>query len=585
MRMKRLLGTATAAALLMTGPLSAAAIAQQEDPPAVPTGVGTGLVDSTLLGLDVGDLLNLDLLDDTSMSTIDPVNGEPISKAVFNPLKLTSSVLGPLSLGSVATSSTGAEDRKSVTKSPAGNIPLPVVSGLLEGSLSSIVDGDGARSSLLAGIGDLDLVGGLLGMGASPEAVTFTSSAAAANAGGVRGLNIPSLELLNLGNLLAGIGLPLGDLPLTDLVGLLDGLGVESIPVGDGEMATDDVISTVTGLVGTLEVLGTDDASTDVLDDGATCNKVDGLLSGLPVLGGGGIGGLVGGGESMDTCGEILNLPSGDLPVVGDLVATVEDALKPILGGALPVLDDLNLLEVGGITAGMQATATDSIDSSVADVVANIDSIKVANLDLLEDLDLTDGLDVLAGASDTVSGLLNDGLGLPGLLDIDILEITEEIAPDGDYTRALSGLTALGVSLDPGKILGVGALQAQGSEPTASSILDGLPLGVDGLPIGGEMDLLGGALGGVTSILTKGLGIEVGQMQSKGFFTPVAALPPNIVAPPAQPVTPPADGTLPRTGADTTLPAVLAVILAAAAVGIRRMVRPEEAGRHTTIDR
>ncbi|HEV2069384.1 MAG TPA: hypothetical protein VGR26_06290 [Acidimicrobiales bacterium] len=152
-----------------------------------------------------------------------------------------------------------------------------------------------------------------------------------------------------------------------------------------------------------------------------------------------------------------------------------------------------------------------------------------------------------------------------------MLEITELAQPDGDYTNALSGLTALGVNLDPSKILGVGILQAE-TEPTAASILG------DGLPVLGEdMDLLGGALGGVTSILTEGLGIEVGVMESEGFFTSVAALPPDIVPPAAQPVTPPADGTLPRTGADSALPAAMAVLLLAAAFGVRRVVRTQKA--------
>ncbi len=561
MRMKRALGAATAAALLMTGPLAATAPAQETKAEAE-TGVGSGLVSSTLLGIDIGNLLNLDLLDDESLSTIDPANGEPLSSAVFNPLKVASSVLGPLSVGGVATSSTGAEDAKSVNHDVgASTIPLPIASGLLEGSLSSIVDGDGARSNLLAGIGDLDLVGGLLGMGANPEAVTFTSTAAPGNAGGVRGLDIPSLELLNLGNLLAGIGLPLEDLPLTNLVGLLDGLGIESIPLsGGGEMPTDDVITTVTGLVESLGVL-------DALPGDVALSPEDCTADLLPVAGSL-LGPILGGGDCDD----------GGLPVVGDLTNTVDGTLvadvvgllEPILGGALPVLDDLNLLEVSGITAGMQANATDSVDTSVADVVANISSLKVAELDLLENLDLTQGLDVLAGVSDTVSGLLNSGLGVEGLLDIDVLEITELIQPDGDYTNALSGLTALGVRLDPSKILGVGILQAD-SEPTASSILgSGLPV------LGGDMDLLGGALGGVTSILTEGLGIEVGVMESQGFFTPVAALPPGIVPPAAQPVTPPADGTLPRTGADSALPAAMAVLLLGAAFGVRHLVRTEK---------
>lgn len=566
MHMKRLLGAATAAALLMTGPLAATAFSQEAETE-VETGVGSGLVSSTLLGIDIGDLLNLDLVDDESLSTIDPANGEPISSAVFNPLKVTSSVLGEQSLGSVATSTTGAEDTKNVSHSVGGgNIPLPVVSGLLEGSLSSIVDGEGARSNLLAGIGDLDLVGGLLGMGASSEAVTFTSSAAAGNAGGTRGLDIPSLELLNLGNLLAGIGLPLEDLPLTDLVGLLDGMGIDSIPlVGGGTMPTDDVISTVTDLVDSLGVLPTEDLGLPL--DPALCDTLEGVVGGV-------LGGVLGGGGAGDdeTCDTALDATDGSaVPVVGDLVDNVTGLLEPILGGALPVLNDLNLLEVGGITAGMQATATDSVDSSVADVVASITSLKVAELDVFENLDLTQGLDVLAGVGDTVSGLLNTGLGLEGLLDIDVLEITELVQPDGDYTNALSGLTALGVSLDPSKILGVGILQAE-AEPTAASILgDGLPV------LGGDMDLLGGALGGVSSILTEGLGIEVGVMESEGFFTPVAALPPNIVPPAAQPVTPPADGTLPRTGAESTVPAAMAVLLLGAAFGVRRLVRTQRA--------
>lgn len=558
MRMKRVLGAATAAALLITGPLAMSAVAQEEAE--AETGVGSGLVSSTLLGIDIGELLQLDLLDDESLSTIDPANGEPISSAVFSPLKMASSVLGDQSLGAVATSTTGAEDTESVSHNVGGgNIPLPVVNGLLTGTLSSVVDGEGARSSLLAGVGDLALIGGLLGMGDNPEAVTFTTSAAAADAGGTRGLDIPSLELLNLGNLLAGIGMPLGDLPLTDLVGLLDGLGVESIPVvGGGTMPTDQVVTTVTDLVADLGVLAALPAGSTLGDMGeADCLG----LPALPVLGG-------------LTCGA---LPTDGLPLVGDLnnivdgtlIGDVVNLLEPILGGALPVLDDLNLLEVGGITAGMQATATDSVDSSVADVVANISSLKVAELDVFEDLDLTQGLDVLAGVGDTVSGLLNTGLGLEGLLDIDVLEITELVAPDGDYTNALSGLTALGVNLDPSKILGVGILQAE-SEPTASSILGG------GLPVlGGDMDVLGGVLG-VTSILTEGLGIEVGVMESQGFFTPVAALPPDIVPPAAQPVTPPADGTLPRTGGDTAVPAALAVLLLGAAFGARRLLRTEK---------
>ncbi len=564
MHLKRLLGTATAAAVLLAGPLPAAA---EEPAAAAPTGVGSGVVRSTLLGVDLGDLLNLDILDDESLSTIDPVNGEPISSAVLNPVKLTSSVLGPLSLGTVATSTTGAEDRKTVDANTAGNVPVPIVSGLLNGTLSSIVDADGARSSLLAGIGGggLDLVGGLLDLGKTPEAMTFTTNAAPARAEGVRGLNIPSLSLLNLGNLLEGLGLPLGDMPLTDLTGLLKGLGINSVPVAGEDMDTDDIIATVTDLVEGLDVL--EAVPADAVDQpltGELCGTLEGAVGGLlgPVLGGGGM-------DDDETCTTALDTSDGAVPVVGDLVENVDGLLEDILEGVLPTLDGLSLLEVRDVKAGMVATATDSVEASVADVVASIGSLKVANLDILRNIDLTKDLDVLSGLGDTVTNLLNTGLGLGDLLDIDLLKIEELVAPDGDYTKALSSLTALGVGIKP---LGLVGIASSHDEPTARGILGNVPL-----LGGGDMLELESLLGGVTSVLTDGVDIKVGEMASEGFFTPVAALTPNLVDPPAKLLTTP-DGKLPRTGGSTALPAVLAVLLASTAVVIRRTVRTEKVG-------
>lgn len=57
----------------------------------------------------------------------------------------------------------------------------------------------------------------------------------------------------------------------------------------------------------------------------------------------------------------------------------------------------------------MVATATDSVDSSVADVVASIGSLKVANLDILEHRPHPRTSNVLTGLGDTVSNLLNTG--------------------------------------------------------------------------------------------------------------------------------------------------------------------------------
>lgn len=578
MRMKRVLGAATAAALLLTGPVATSALAQEPEAE-VETGVGSGLVSSTLLGVDIGNLLNLDLLDDESLSTIDPANGEPISSAVFNPLKVASSVLGPLSVGSVATSTTGAEDTKTVNEDVAGTtVALPILSGLLTGTLSSVVDQAGARSNLSAGAGGLDLVGGLLGTTGTSN-TSFETNAAADTARGQRGLSIPALDVLNLGSLLAGLGVPLENLPLLGdgdiggVLGLVEPLGVQ-LEGEDGEMMDgEEITGVVTGLLDSLTSLTGEDATLPV--DAPLCETVDGQLGQTPTLGG--IGSIlpVELGDMDDaTCTEVLALGE-DLPLVSDLIATVEDLLDSLLGDLLTTLDSTSLLSVGDVEAGMVARATDSVETSEADVVASIGSLNVGNLPLLEDLDLTQGLDVLGGASNTVSGTLNGVLGivgLPELLDVDVLEINELVQPDGDYTNALSELRTLGVSLAP--IAGI--LQATPGGPQAGSIAD-LGLVEDLVPTGGGMGDLADLLGGATSILTEGVDIEVGTMASEGFFTPVAALPPSIVPPAAQPVTPPADGTLPRTGADSALPAAMAVLLLGAAFGVRRLVRTEKA--------
>ena len=556
MRMKRLLSTATAVAVLLAGPLSMAAASAQEADAGPGTGVGTGSVRSTVLGVDVGSLLKLSVLDDHSVSTIDPVNGEPVSSAVLNLLSVSSSVLGDLALPLASTRTTGAENRAEVSGNTAANgIPLPVADGLLRGTLSSVVDENGARSSLLAGIGGdgVDLVGGLLGLADAPEAVTFTTSAAPATAEGTRGLNIPALDLLNLGNLLAGIGLPLESLPLTDLVGLLEGLGIDSVLVDGDQVATDDLVATVTGLVGSLAPLDAADVNAPL--DGGLCEAVDGLLDPVPALGG--IGGLVPGGTADTTCDDLLAVPA-EIPAVGELLDSIVGLLEPILAGVLPTLDGFELLSVRDVEAGMVARATDSLETSVADVVASIGSLKVANLEVFDNLDLTQDLALLTGLGDTISTTLNSALGLSGLLDVDLLKVTEEVVADGDYTKAISSLTAVGVTVNPL----VGTLQASSNEPTASDILGGTGL------TGGGMGLLGGLLGGAASVLSDGVGISVGTLASEGRFTvaSVAAVPTKVSTP---------DGKLPRTGASSALPAAMAVFLAGAALGVRRLVRDE----------
>src|SRR5687768_3802413 len=159
MRTTRLLGAFAAATIAAIAPLSATIAAAAEA-----NGVGRGAVSSTLLQVDVGEdgsVLSVKLLTDDGTSTIDPANGAPSSSTSVTPFSVTSGAVPALNVSSpsVGTSSTGAEDAKTVNPALPG---APVLTGTLEATLSSVVDSVGARSGLDATLSDLGIAGGLL---------------------------------------------------------------------------------------------------------------------------------------------------------------------------------------------------------------------------------------------------------------------------------------------------------------------------------------------------------------------------------------------------------------------------------------
>ncbi|MGI9120625.1 MAG: hypothetical protein ACR2G7_10995 [Acidimicrobiales bacterium] len=162
----------------------------------------------------------------------------------------------------------------------------------------------------------------------------------------------------------------------------------------------------------------------------------------------------------------------------------------------------------------------------------------------LTSLDLTQNL---AGVSGTINGVLNGALGGLLNLDVDVLQIDKLVAPDGDYTRAFSSLSAMAVNILPVSPV------AQAQAAPLPSALDIVPTGLP--DTGGAMTGLLGldALSGVTSLLTEGLGINAGTMQATGSFNPVAALAPSIVTPPPAGSVNRVDGKLPRTGTSTAI--------------------------------
>ncbi|MEA3019685.1 MAG: hypothetical protein QOI47_1209, partial [Actinomycetota bacterium] len=263
MRTTRLLGAAAAAALVAIAPLSATIAAAAEV-----HGVGTGSVSSTLLQVDVGkdgSVLSVRVLGDDGTSSIDPSKGAPSSSTSLTPLKVSSGAVPALNITSpsVSTSSTGAEDKKTVSPAIPSN---PAFTGSLTANLSSIVDQVGARSGLAATLQNLSVAGGLLNV---PSAkATLGTNAASVESMSTRSISIPSIEVLNLGAVLKGVGLPLDKLPLKALYDLLGGLGITLPDLSDPAKVVASVNTAIDSLKGQTGALTT-----------AICASVDSALS------------------------------------------------------------------------------------------------------------------------------------------------------------------------------------------------------------------------------------------------------------------------------------------------------------------
>ena len=568
MRTSRLLGAFAAATIAAIAPLSATIASAAE-----PSGVGRGTVGSTLLQVDVGpagDVLSVRLLSDEGRSTIDPADGAPVSSTSLTPFTITSGAVPALNLSSpaVGTSSTGPEEAKSV--SPA--LPsVPALSGSLSATLSSIVDAAGARSGLDTNLSNLSVAGGLLSV---PSAtVALGTSATSTQSNGTRSISIPSIEVLNLGAVLEGLGLTLADLPLDDLLGLLASLGIELPDIADPAA----VVAAVDGAIDSLQ--GETGALTDDL-----CAEVDGAL--------GTVGGLAGVGAVGDAAQDIVDdatapvtdaVDTPDLPIstplsaqalpvscdsltgtVESLIDDLQEIVGGLVGGILATLDDTALLSVEGIEIGLVADAKSTLESSVAEVTGTIRSVKVGALTVpgLSGLDLTAAADVLNAAGETVSSAVGDVLGvvnaqLADMIDVDVLTITEAVTADGEYANADATVTALTATITPPALL----TAALAITDTATAALDEVGAAVPAIaPLMSELST---ALGGL-DVLTAASTITVGRLSSSSAFRPVSG---SVGGTPTTP-----SGELPRTGSDAAMPAMAAVLVAGMALGIRRLI-------------
>ncbi|HWL38162.1 MAG TPA: hypothetical protein VNQ77_18385 [Frankiaceae bacterium] len=425
---------------------------------------------------------------------------------------------------------------------------------------------DDSSSALETSLGSLSVLGLPVTLDGGLD-VGSATSATQSQAG--KALSISNVELPNLADLLAALGLDLTKLPADTLNGLIEDLNVAL----DGAQQTAmDNANTAIGLA----QQAVDDADGDVADATTALSAAAATLTSelssanYPI------------GTSPMTAEEwaaldatvqatILALNVGDTGLADAItaydaavaaLALAEDAIAPLtealanaiaaLGGIVDgILQGLPLLEVGAAEISTKALVG---SAKTANVTGTISGVKVLGTDILETVTGDSELDVAGLVGDvaddvnaalgTVSAALSDVLssvtGATGLVvpapEIALMEKTTATGTDGAFGTADATVTALSVSLGSVTVPAIYALDDAAALPGLGAITGGFQ--------------------------TAPLSMKVGSLVESARFRPGAAAP---NAP-----TPGNTGSLPSTGGPEGL-AIVAVIGTALAVGIRRM--------------
>jgi len=591
MRTSRLVPALAAGALLVatTGPVLA------QDAPAV-EGLGTTTGSLTLLGLDAGDLVSLDLLSDAGIANIDEAAGARSAAAQISALVLDTAVTDALSVPLFAVESTGAPQEASQEVALPAN---PILSGAaLPLSVSALVDAEGARSALGAALADLDVLGGIVGL--QGVDLDLGSEALVSDSAANRGVSVQDLEVLDLESLLAGLGIPLTDLPLDALLGMLDGLGLlEQLPVDLTDVSVDGVLDIVDGLL--------DQATPLVAQVDTLTGQIDQLETAVDELGTAGgqtcttvlqpLGGLLGGFTPVQLCTDVastITTLTGQVTTLEATLTTVRATLDPILDqlrsllsgtdGVLGLLGGTSLLGVDGLDVEVLTQATDDVATSIADVTATLGAVQVGALPALGALDLGAGVaqvDALLGQVEAaVGGVLGQvAPSLSDLVSVNTLQEETSVTEAAGKVIADAGFTGLVVEVQPVLAEVEALLAGLGGAGSLGDTLDGL-----GLPVptsgAGEVLALNQSLAGVTgglpllgglAALDQPLSLRVASISQRSSFAAGAV--PATPGTPGAPTQTPGGPTLPRTGSSDPVVLVLAMGAALVALGGRQLLR------------
>ncbi|HKY78291.1 MAG TPA: LPXTG cell wall anchor domain-containing protein [Acidimicrobiia bacterium] len=573
---------------------------------AATSGRGTASSSITLLSVDLGNVQHLKVLTDQAQGTLDPTRinlsgpqafaslsaadaSGMLNLALPNPpLKATAPGTSNASLAPLAVNFPG-------TAVSVAGTGLPIADGLLvSGSVNPAkIEASAAENAVSSIVGtsvpSLSVLQGLLGIKGVNVAGVTSNASVNATIGDTGIIGIESVDVLSLAGLLGGLGVgSLGDLSLTQLTGLLDGLGLQAVTgdLGLGSLTGGGVLDILTGPSGLLTTL-TGLVGVTNCDDLTSALGLGDITSGLPLL-----GGLLGNGDLL---GGLLGTLPVALPVdgltgllsacnVGNFASTLDSVTGTLEGVAGGVLDSLlgtlagaPLVQLQGVSISAFAKAADTLANSSATTSANFGKILVGGKDLGV-LDLNATVEQINALKGSVLGVLNGitgALGLGNLIDIGILERTAAVKAEGSYNVATSGLDLLRLSINPpanltGIISGIAGGNPLSGLLDTSGLLSSLQLpAVAGLPLG--TDVLANAFG-LTSLLTAPTTIKVGSINAAADHTTSVAGNTLTGGPADGSLSP--GGTLPRTGGTNgAWFAALAAISLAGAFGITRQLR------------
>ena len=500
-------------------------------------GVGTALSSTKVLqaalGKD-GSVLKLSLVGDESRSTTDSAVAAPEAFTRLSAAALSVPAvpqLANVALPTVEARSPGGQPSVEV---PGVSLPTPalVASGTVDpAKLTATLTNGVAASSLSAGVSNLGLIGGLVS--AQGLSSTLGTQSAQADSTSTRSVRVGTVTVLDLSAVLTGLGIKLSDLPVSTITALVDQLQVPVVGLSAGQ-TLNGAVSQLQGAIDSVQ-------ATVNTTTGTVTGTVDGTITGV-----------------LGTVGVTAPAPGATVTAVNDVVDQIQTQINNLLANGVAALEAAPLLKLDGVEVGVSTKATDSVDTSVAEVVGKVGAVQIGGIKLA-------GVDLAATASQVNSlvSSVNAQVGnvlktvspdLAGVVNVSVLDQAKEITSSGGYTRARAGITAVTATVTPPANLAAIVATVTGTAATVGSTLgSALPA------LSPAMTQLQSTLGLATSVLAAPATVRLAEVLSASDFAAASA---------GSPAGAPG-GELPRTGGTPVLP-IVAGFLALLAVGARR---------------